>query len=212
MRYKSLIFSLFFLLFCLSLEARDANPKSGSMTATELFNKVYNLVFGPQGSALSYKVNIIGLYKTEGNIIYKGKKLHYSEARYMAWEDGITAYMVDKKKQQVNIYRYDDDNKDKYLAKFKYDVNNFDYSYVKEGDYYLVTAKVKNPSLFGIRSVTAKVCKDNLYPVSLTIKLALLRTTVQISNFRSGKIADNNFVFPKEKFKGYEFIDHRNEK
>ncbi|MBQ4450236.1 MAG: hypothetical protein II900_07380 [Prevotella sp.] len=210
MRYKSFIISTFFLFFCLAVEAKDANPKSGTMTATELFNKVYNLVFGPQGSALSYKVNIIGLYKTEGNIVYKGKKLHYSEARYMAWEDGITAYMVDKKKQQVNIYRFDDDNKDKYLSKFKYDVKNFDYSYVTEGDFYLVTAKVKNPSLFGIRSV--KVRKDNLYPVSLTIKLALLRTTVQISNFRSGKIADSNFVFPKEKFKGYQFIDHRNEK
>jgi hypothetical protein len=200
------------LLFCLSVEAKDATQKSGNPTATELFNKVYNLVFGPQGSALSYKVNIIGLYKTEGNIIYKGKKLHYAEERYMAWEDGITAYMVDKKKKMVNIYRFDDDNKDKYLSKFKYDVNNFDYSYVQEGNYYLVTAKVKNPSLFGIRSVTARVRKDNLYPVSLTIKLALLRTTVQISNFRSGKIADSNFVFPKDKYKDYEFIDHRNEK
>ena len=70
MRYKSFIFSLSFLLFCLVVEAKDANPKSGNVTATELFNKVYNLVFGPQGSALSYKVNIIGLYKTEGNIIY----------------------------------------------------------------------------------------------------------------------------------------------
>ncbi len=212
MRYKSFIFSLFFLLFCLSVEAKDATQKSGNPTATELFNKVYNLVFGPQGSALSYKVNIIGLYKTEGNIIYKGKKLHYAEERYMAWEDGITAYLVAKKKKMVNIYRFDDDNKDKYLSKFKYDVNNFDYSYVQEGNYYLVTAKVKNPSLFGIRSVTARVRKDNLYPVSLTIKLALLRTTVQISNFRSGKIADSNFVFPKDKYKDYEFIDHRNEK
>ena len=73
MRYKSFIISSIFLLFCLAVEAKDANPKSGTMTATELFNKVYNLVFGPQGSALSYKVNIIGLYKTEGNIIYKGK-------------------------------------------------------------------------------------------------------------------------------------------
>lgn len=212
MRYKSFIISSIFLLFCFSVEAKEANPASGTMTANELFNKVYNLVFGPQGSALSYKVNIIGLYRTEGNIVYKGKKLHYSEARYMAWEDGITAYMVDKKKQQVNIYRFDDDNKDKYLSKFKYDVKNFDYSYVTEGDFYLVTAKVKNPSLFGIRAVTARVRKDNLFPVSLTIKLALLHTTVQISNFRSGKIADSNFVFPKEKFQGYEFIDHRNEK
>ena len=57
-----------------------------------------------------------------------------------------------------------------------------------------------------------KVNKSNLYPVSLTIKLAFIRTTVQISNFRSGKIADSNFVFPKDRFKEYEFVDHRNEK
>jgi hypothetical protein len=170
------------------------------------------MVFGPQGSALSYKVNIIGIYKTEGNIVYKGKKLHYAEARYMAWEDGITAYMVDKKKKLVNIYRFDDDNKDKYLSKFKYDVKNFDYSYEDDGDYYLITAKVKNAGFFGIKSVTARVYKTNLYPVSLTIKLSFFRTTVQVFGFRSGKIADSNFVFPKEKFKGYEFVDHRNEK
>ena len=212
MRQKTIIISLFLFALCLPLGAAENSSLASDATAKELFNKVYNLVFGPQGSALSYKVNIIGIYKPEGNIVYKGKKLHYAEARYMAWEDGITAYMVDKKKRQVNIYRYDDDNKDKYLSKFKYDVNNFDFSYEKDGDYYLITAKVKNASFFGIRSVTARVYKTNLHPVSLTIKLSFFRTTVQVSNFRSGKIADSNFVFPKDRFKDYEFIDHRGEK
>lgn len=212
MRQKTIIISLFLFALCLPLGAAENSSLASDATAKELFNKVYNLVFGPQGSALSYKVNIIGIYKTEGNIVYKGKKLHYAEARYMAWEDGITAYMVDKKKRQVNIYRYDDDNKDKYLSKFKYDVNNFDFSYEKDGDYYLITAKVKNASFFGIRSVTARVYKTNLHPVSLIIKLSFFRTTVQVSNFRSGKIADSNFVFPKDRFKDYEFIDHRGEK
>ncbi len=212
MRQKTIIISLFLFALCLPLGAAENSSLASDATAKELFNKVYNLVFGPQGSALSYKVNIIGIYKTEGNIVYKGKKLHYAEARYMAWEDGITAYMVDKKKRQVNIYRYDDDNKDKYLSKFKYDVNNFDFSYEKDGDYYLITAKVKNASFFGIRSVTARVYKTNLHPVSLTIKLSFFRTTVQVSNFRSGKIADSNFVFPKDRFKDYEFIDYRGEK
>lgn len=212
MRQKTIIISLFLFALCLPLGAAENSSLASDATAKELFNKVYNLVFGPQGSALSYKVNIIGIYKTEGNIVYKGKKLHYAEPRYMAWEDGITAYMVDKKKRQVNIYRYDDDNKDKYLSKFKYDVNNFDFSYEKDGDYYLITAKVKNASFFGIRSVTARVYKTNLHPVSLTIKLSFFRTTVQVSNFRSGKIADSNFVFPKDRFKDYEFIDHRGEK
>lgn len=178
------------------------------MKAKELFNKIYNLAFGPQGSSLSYKVNIIGIYKTEGTIVYKGNKVQYTEKRYSAWEDGKTAYMVDKKKQEVNIYRHDDDDKDKYLAKFKYDVNNFDFSYTTQGDYYLVTAKVRNSSFFGIKWVTAKVRKSNLYPVSMTIKLAMIKTTVEISNFRSGGISDSNFIFPKQRFKDYKMIDH----
>ena len=211
MRHKFIV-SILISFLCLSVQARANASATSDPKARELFNKVYNMVFGPQGSALSYKVNIIGIYKTEGNIVYKGKKLHYAEARYMAWEDGITAYMVDKKKKMVNIYRFDDDNKDKYLSKFKYDVKNFDYSYEDDGDYYLITAKVKNAGFFGIKSVTARVYKTNLYPVSLTIKLSFFRTTVQVFGFRSGKIADSNFVFPKEKFKGYEFVDHRNEK
>jgi hypothetical protein len=211
MRHKFIV-SILISFLCLSVQARANASATSDPKARELFNKVYNMVFGPQGSALSYKVNIIGIYKTEGNIVYKGKKLHYAEARYMAWEDGITAYMVDKKKKLVNIYRFDDDNKDKYLSKFKYDVKNFDYSYEDDGDYYLITAKVKNAGFFGIKSVTARVYKTNLYPVSLTIKLSFFRTTVQVFGFRSGKIADSNFVFPKEKFKGYEFVDHRNEK
>ena len=211
MRHKFIV-SILISFLCLSVQARANASATSDPKARELFNKVYNMVFGPQGSALSYKVNIIGIYKTEGNIVYKGKKLHYAEARYMAWEDGITAYMVDKKKKLVNVYRFDDDNKDKYLSKFKYDVKNFDYSYEDDGDYYLITAKVKNAGFFGIKSVTARVYKTNLYPVSLTIKLSFFRTTVQVFDFRSGKIADSNFVFPKEKFKGYEFVDHRNEK
>lgn len=182
--------------------AQDAKAK-------ELFNKVYDLVFGPQGSAIGYKVNIIGLYKTEGTIVYKGKKVHYSEKRYSAWEDGTTAYMVDKKKHEVNIYQHDDDDKDKYLSKFKYDVNNFDYSLATQGDYYLITAKVRNSSFFGIKWVMAKVRKSDLHPVSMTIKLGMIKTTVEITSFRSGGIADSNFIFPKQRFKDYKTIDHR---
>lgn len=197
------------LLACVAQPQELHAGNAQDAKAKELFNKVYNLVFGPQGSALSYKVNIIGLYKTEGNIVYKGKKVHYSEKRYSAWEDGITAYMVDKKKQEVNIYHHDDDDKDKYLSKFKYDVNNFDFSYTTQGDYYLITAKVRNSSFFGIKWVMAKVRKSNLYPVSMTIKLAIIKTTVEITSFRCGGIADSNFIFPKQRFKDYRMIDHR---
>lgn len=193
-----------------SVNANADEPSAANRKqAKELFNKIYNMVFGPKGSSLTYKVNIIGLYKTEGNIMYKGKKVHYDESRYSAYEDGVTAYMVDKKKKTVGIYRYDDDNKDKYLSKFKYDINNFNFSYTADNTYYYITADVKSHGLFGIRSVVAKVNKSNLYPVSMTIKIAFFSTTVQISNFKAGGISDNAFVFPKSKFPGYTYQDHR---
>ena len=119
--------------------------------AQELFNKVYGMVFGPEGSSLSYSVNIIGLYKTQGDVVYKDKKISYEEKRYGAWEDGKVAYMVDKEKKKVDIHDFNDEKKDKYLAMFKYDLNNFVYSYKDLGQNYELTAKVKNSKFFGIR-------------------------------------------------------------
>ena len=179
--------------------------------AKELFEKVFGMVFGPEGSSLSYSVNIIGLYKTQGDIIYKDKKICYEEKRFGAWEDGKVAYMVDKEKKKVDIHDFNDEKKDKYLSMFKYDVNNFYYSYKDKGEFYELTAKVKNSKFFGIRSATALIRKSNLHPVSLSVKLAFLTTTVQISNFRSGGIDDKVFTFPKNRFPDYVYVDHRGE-
>ena len=184
--------------FTLSVNSLPAVGKTQD-DAQELFNKVFGLVFGPEGSSLSYSVNIIGLYKTQGDVVYKDKKISYEEKRYGAWEDGKVAYMVDKKEKIVDIHDFNDEKKDKYLSMFKYDLDNFDYSYKVKGEYYELTAKVKNSKFFGIRSVTALVRKSNLHPVNLSIKLAFLTTTVKISNFRSGGIDDKVFVFPKHK-------------
>lgn len=193
--------------FC-SMQAKESDADNAK-EAKVLFNKIYDMVFGDKGSSLTYSVNIIGLYKTQGKIIYKGKKLRYSEARYSAWEDGVTAYMVDRKKHKVKIYDFDDDAKDEYLSKFKYDVNKFDFSYHIDGDDYIISAKLREHSFFGISKVVARVDKKSLYPQSLTIHLALLKTTVKISNFKAGGITDETFVFPKSRFQSYTFEDHR---
>jgi len=199
---------LLIMVFLLSINTMNAKSKD-SEEARKIFDKVYTLVFGPQGSHVRYAVNILGIYKTEGTIEYKGKKQRYQESRYASWNDGVTAYMVDKKNRTVNIYNSDDDNKDKYLSKFKYDVNDYLFSYVAIGDTYELTAKIKNSNFFGIKEVVAVVDKKSLYPRSLNIKLAFFRTTVQIKEFKSGGITDDLFIFPKEKFIDYKFVDHR---
>ena len=96
--------------------------------ARKTFDKVYNMVFGPQGSTLRYDVNIIGLYKTHGTIWYKGKKQRFSDERVNTWNDGTTAYMVFRKKKTVEIHEANSDKKDKYSGKFKFSLDDFDYS------------------------------------------------------------------------------------
>ena len=198
--------------FSVTLTGMSDTKTTSQVKARELFDKVFNMVFGPEGSSLSYSVNIIGLYKTQGHVVYKDKKICYEEKRFCAYEDGKVAYMVDKEKKKVDIHDYDDESKDKYLSMFKYDVDNFAYSYKDKGEHYELTAKVKNSKFFGIRSVTALIRKSNLHPVSLSIKLAFITTTVQISDFHSGNIDESVFIFPKSRFADYKYVDHRGEK
>jgi hypothetical protein len=207
------IFSTAWLLLIavLSMACHDAMAQrtSNAQQARGIFNRTYQLVFGPQGSALHYDVNIIGIYKTAGNICYKGKKMKYEEERYSSWNDGVTAYMVDKKKKKVGIYRADSDDKDKYLSKFKYNLDDFVYGWSPSKGDYLVTMKLKNAKFLGIREVEGLIDGKTFYPVSLRIKVAFFWTTVKISNFRSGNIDDSVFIFPRNSFRGYEMEDNR---
>ena len=203
------LFMLIMLAFPLLVMSKTAGAVHRGEDARELFDKVFKMVFGQEGASLSYQVNIVGLYKTQGDVIYKGRKLNYEEKRYAAWEDGHVAYMVDKEKKKVEIRDFNDEKKDKYLSMFKYDVNNFDYSYKDTGEFYELTAKVRNSKFLGIRYVTAMVRKSNLHPVSLYIKLRFVSTTVQISNFHSGGVDDSAFIFPRNRFTDYEYVDHR---
>ena len=59
------------LLLTLTTHCLAETKKTSQDDARELFDKAYNQVFGPEGSSFSYAVNIIGLYKTQGNAIYK---------------------------------------------------------------------------------------------------------------------------------------------
>lgn len=206
LKAKYLLCLILTLFPCIAPAKQDAN---NAAEARKLFTKVYNMVYGQEGSSLSYSVNIVGLYKTEGDIIIKGKKLCYKEKKYASWQDGVTAYMVNKKKKTVNIYSANDDSRDTYFSKFKFNANDYDFSYKVSGDNYAVTAKVRNSSTFGIKRVTIVINRKTLYPQSLNIKLAFLSTTVKISNFKAGGISDSVFKFPKSSFNGYEFTDHR---
>lgn len=204
-----------FFLMCLVLLGMvmaQAQTTAQQNEARKTFDKVYNMVFGPQGSTLRYDVNIIGLYKTHGTIWYKGKKQRFSDERVNTWNDGTTAYMVFRKKKTVEIHEANSDKKDKYSGKFKFRLDDFDYSMKTEGSDLLFILKQRKKAKGTIKEVRALVDAKTLAPKFVKIKVALFWAKIKISNFKSGGISDDMFVFPAKNYKeGYKWIDKRKE-
>lgn len=201
-------FLFFFLSFLAVANAQEETPNARQ--ARRIFNTAYERVFGPQGASLHYKVNIIGIYKTEGTISFKEKKQRFTDERVDTWNDGVTAYMAYRKKRTVEIHQANSDKKDKYSGRFKFSLDDFDYSVAKDPEGLMLTLKQKKKAKGTIKEVKALVEQGSYTPKRLRIKVAFIWTTVQISDFKSGGISDNLFVFPHEKFKeGWKFVDKR---
>ena len=192
--------------------ATQAQNASQPNEARKTFDKVYNMVFGLQGSTLRYDVNIVGLYKTHGTSWYKGKKQRFSDERVNTWNDGTTAYMVFRKKKTVEIHAANSDKKDKYSGKFKFDLDDFDYSMKTEGQDLLFILKQRKKAKGTIKEVRALVDAKSLAPKYVRVKVTLFWAKIKISNFKSGGISDDMFVFPAKNYKeGYKWIDKRND-
>ena len=160
--------------------------------ARRIFDEAYQKVFGPQGATLHYDVNIIGVYKTQGTIWYKGKKNKFVDEKVDAYNDGKTAYMCYRKKKVVEIHAANSDKKDKYSGKFTFDLDNFDYHIADDAEGLLITMKARK-ALKGIREVRALLDRRTRAPIRLRVKVAFVWTTIKISNFRSGGIDDTLF-------------------
>ena len=120
-----------------ALQEQSANARQ----ARQIFDRTYQMVFGAQGSTLHYAVNLIGIYKTEGTIWYKGKKSKFVDEKYNAFSDGFTYYLVERKKKTVTIYDANSDKRDKYATKFKFEPENFLYSIADSDEGFIITLK-----------------------------------------------------------------------
>ena len=196
------------LLLALSAQAQEHETPNAKQ-ARRMFMETYNMVFGPQGATLHYDVNIVGLYKTQGTIWYKEKKQKFVDEKVNTWNDGKTAYMAYRKKKTVEIHNALSDKKDKYSGKFKFTLDDFDYAISEDGDNLLLLLKQKRHAKGTVKEVQAWVKRGSLTPLRLRIKVAFVWTNILISNFRSGGINDDIFVFPRSQYKDWKFIDKR---
>lgn len=200
--WKILFFSLFTFTYSL-IHAQTPNERQ----AREIFDKVWNSMYGPQGATLHYSVNIIGIYKTEGTIWQKGKKSKYQSDNSKMWNDGKTCYVV--KKKEVTIFDANDKSRDKHASKFQFEPNNYTYHIADDKEGLLITIKQKSSKVKGVSEVRLLIDRHTFAPKRLRIKVGLIHATIHISQFRSGGLDDSIFTFPRELYQGYKFVDKR---
>lgn len=212
---------ILFTLFCMVLLAAPAagipypatvaaHADQETQEARQLFERIYESVFGPQGSTLHYDVNLIGVYKTAGTIWYKGKKSRFSDSRVDTWNDGQTVYSVNRKKKTVNIYDATRNDYDKYASKFKFTLDDFTYSMERTDEGIWFTLRQRRGARGTVKQVKALVNSETLAPLLVKVKVALFWANIRITNFRSGNISDDIFNFPFVTYsQGYRFLDHR---
>lgn len=188
------------------VSAQTPNEKQ----ARRIFDEVYQRTFGNEGCTLHYAVNIIGIYKTEGTIWQKGKKSKYVSDRGTVWNDGTFTYVVPKKQQTVKVYSSQSEKRDKHMSKFQFNPDYFSYHIASQQDGLLITLKATHRKS-GIKEIHALVDAHTHAPKSLRIKLGIIWTKVLISDYHAGSIDDSFFVFPRQKYKDYKFIDKTKE-
>ena len=199
--------TILFLTF-LSLCNVNAQETPNAQQARHMFLTAYNRVFGEHGASLHYKVNIANLYKTEGTIWYKGKKSKFLSKNSNGWNDGVTSYVTKEKRKIVEINYAKSKKKDKYEEKFKFEPDNYTYSIANDPEGYIITVKAKK-GVDGVKEARVTLDRQTRDPKFVRIKVAFLWAKIYITNFKSGNISDDVFVFPRNKYSDFKFVDKR---
>lgn len=206
---KRVFFLIGILWSALALQAQQKETPNAQQ-ARRMFMETYRMIYGDQGSQLHYKVNIIGIYKTEGTIWTKGKKSKFIDERYIAWNDDVTYYRLEQKKNRITVYDAHSEERDKYATKFKFVPDNYTYSIKDSPEGYVITLKAKK-GVKGIKEARCLLDKKTRYPISVRIKVGIFHTTIKISDVKVGGINDELFHFPKGQYSPavYEYVDKR---
>ncbi len=206
---RRILFLLALFIATLDSYAQD-NETPNARQARRVFMETYNMIYGDKGSQLHYKVNIIGIYKTEGTIWTKGKKSKFMDERYIAWNDDVTYYRLERKKKKIVVFDAHSDERDKYATKFKFVPDNYIYSIKDSEEGYYITLKAKK-GVKGIKEARCLLDHHTRYPISVRIKMGIFHTTIKISDVKVGGLSDDFFTFPQEEYspQKYKYDDKR---
>ncbi len=203
-------FALFVLMFlCLNILPASAQDTPNSRQAKRVFNTAWNHIFGPDGVTFHYKIDILHLYKEEGTSWNKGDMARSEYKGSKMWNDGTVKHIVREKKGYVEIHDPKVNKADEKLQMFKFEPDSYEYYIAKDPEGLKVTLLAKPGVKVKMKKIIALLEPNTYYPKRLRIKVSIFWCTITFSNFQAGNISDDVFVFPKEKYKNYQFKDLR---
>lgn len=203
-------FALFVLMFlCLNILPASAQDTPNSRQAKRVFNTAWNHIFGPDGVTFHYKIDILHLYKEEGTSWNKGDMARSEYKGSKMWNDGTVKHIVREKKGYVEIHDPKVNKADEKLQMFKFEPDSYEYYIAKDPEGLKVTLLAKPGVKVKMKKIIALLEPGTYYPKRLRIKVSIFWCTITFSNFQAGNISDDVFVFPKEKYKNYQFKDLR---
>ena len=203
-------FALFVLMFlCLNILPASAQDTPNSRQAKRVFNTAWNHIFGPDGVTFHYKIDILHLYKEEGTSGNKGDMARSEYKGSKMWNDGTVKHIVREKKGYVEIHDPKVNKADEKLQMFKFEPDSYEYYIAKDPEGLKVTLLAKPGVKVKMKKIIALLEPNTYYPKRLRIKVSIFWCTITFSNFQAGNISDDVFVFPKEKYKNYQFKDLR---
>ena len=203
-------FALFVLMFlCLNILPASAQDTPNSRQAKRVFTTAWDHFFGPEGVTFHYKIDILHLYKEEGTSWNKGDMAKSEYKGSKMWNDGTTKYILREKKGYVEIHDPKVNKADEKLQMFKFEPDSYEYYIAKDPEGLKVTLLAKPKAKVKMKKIIALLEPGTYYPIRLRIKVSIFWATITFSNFKAGDISDDIFVFPKEKYKDYQFKDLR---
>lgn len=206
LKFKLLAVLTAFLVAPLTTSAQE---NSNARQAKHMFTTAYNHFYGKKGVTFSYKIDILHLYKEEGQAWYKGDKSKSVYKNTKMWSNGKEKYILREKKGIVEIHDPKVNKKDEKLQMFKFEPDSYNYSVKKEEDGYMVTLTAKPDAKVKMKKIMALLTPGTYYPKKLRIKVSIFWATITFANFQAGGLDDSIFEFPRKEYSNVRIVDER---
>ena len=202
--------SLVIILFSLCSHTVSAQQESpNAKQARRVFQRAYDMIYGPEGASFDYKISILKIYSSEGSGWYKGNKSKSTTLKSIIWDNGDIKYILKKGKGIVEIHDPKVNKKDKLLQKFKFNRDDFNYSIKKKDDDLIISLDAKPDAKGSMSHIQVYLEPKTHRPKRLRIKVTFFWANIYFTDFKAGGISDDLFVFPREKYPDYPIIDER---